>query len=284
MADTFSQLIRFKADDGRTYYGEVDTVEGLVGQTAKVYDGDSPWYLTPTQKKATVAEVLSPLASVPLIYGVGLNYKKHIAEASMATPEFPVIFTKPNDALAGPYEDIPINPKLLEMDYEGELCVVIGKDVKNFSKGDDPLPYILGYTVGNDVSSRYWQAVPRSGGQHGMGKSFDKFAPLGPVIVSSRSPTIADKIKDGIPVLTLQTRVNGELRQDTSTGDLLFLMSDILQYLSLGRTVRKGTVIMTGTPSGVAAFFKPPKWLQDGDIVEVKIEGLGAIKNKMVIR
>ncbi|KAK5560803.1 hypothetical protein LTR46_001111 [Exophiala xenobiotica] len=283
MAVQFSHLVRFKDKEGTVLYGEIDNVNDIVGQTATVYDGEQPWDLVPTSKKAVIAEVLCPLPSVPLIYGVGLNYKQHIAEASLPTPEYPVIFTKPNDALAGPYESIGINPKCTEMDYEGELCVILGKDVINFTKGDDSLQYILGYTVGNDVSSRYWQANPRSGGQHGMGKSFDKFAPLGPVIVSSRAPSVANRIDDGIPVLSLRTCVNGEERQSTSTGDLLFRMSNLLEFLSVGRTIRKGTVIMTGTPSGVAAFLKPPRWLQSGDVVEVEIEGLGTIKNEMLI-
>lgn len=284
MAERFSNLVRFKDSDGKVQYGEVESISDLIGQTVTVYDGESPWDIVPTDKKATIAELLSPLPSVPLIYGIGLNYKQHIAEASLPVPDYPVVFTKTNDALAGPYEDIPINAKCLEMDYEGELCVVVGKDVKNFTKGqDDPVAYVLGYTVGNDVSSRFWQANPRSGGQHWSGKSFDKFAPLGPVLVSSRAPALADRIQDGIPNLALKTRVDGEERQSTNTADLLFRLSDIFEFLSLGRTVRKGTVIMTGTPSGVAAFFKPPRWLQSGNVVEVEIEALGTIRNKMVI-
>jgi 2-keto-4-pentenoate hydratase/2-oxohepta-3-ene-1,7-dioic acid hydratase in catechol pathway len=183
----------------------------------------------PSEKKAEIAGVLCPLSTVPLILGVVLNDKKHIAEASLPVPEFPVIFTKGEDALAGPYEDIPINKKCTDMDYEGELCVVIGKEVKDFSMGDDPLQYVLGYTVGNDVSSRHWQ-INRSGDQHGTGKSFDKFAPLGPVLVSPPSAAIKDTIDDGLLVVILQTRVNGKLRQDTSTGDLLFRLSGILEY------------------------------------------------------
>jgi 2-keto-4-pentenoate hydratase/2-oxohepta-3-ene-1,7-dioic acid hydratase in catechol pathway len=107
----------------------------------------------PGEEKAEVAEVLCPLPTVPLNLGVGLNYKKYIAEASLPVPEFPVIFTKGEDALADSYEDIPINKKCTDMDYEGELCVVIGKEVKDFSMGDDPLQYVLGYTFGNDLSS-----------------------------------------------------------------------------------------------------------------------------------
>lgn len=282
MAGQFSRLLRFRASDGNIYYGEVDQCHDLVGKYVVVYDGQTPFDLVRTEKEAQVAEILCPLPSVPLIYGVGLNYKQHIVEASLPIPEFPVIFTKPNDALAGPYEDIPISSKCTDMDYEGELCVVIGKDVKDFSGGDDPLQYVLGYTVGNDVSSRHWQ-LKKGGGQHSMGKSFDKFAPLGPVIVSPRSEALKGKLEDGLPVVKLQTRVNGEVRQDTSTGDLLFRMSGILEYLSVGRTIRKGTLIMTGTPSGVAAFLRPANWLKNGDVVEVEIEGLGMIRNKMVI-
>lgn len=284
MASSFSCLVRFKDSNGKIQYGDVPSgPDDLVGKTANVLSGQEPWDLKPTQETAQIAEVLSPLESIPLVYGIGLNYKKHIEESSFPTPEFPVVFTKPGDSLAGPYEDIPVDPRCEQLDYEGELLIVIGKDVKNFRKGDDPLPYVLGYSVSNDVSSRFWQTPQRCGNQHGMAKSFDKFAPIGPAIVSPESPLIKDKIQDGAPNLLLQTFVNGELRQETSTDDLLFRTSDLLEYISMGRTVRKGTVIMTGTPSGVAAFMKPPAWLKNGDVVEIKIEALGSIRNKMVI-
>jgi 2-keto-4-pentenoate hydratase/2-oxohepta-3-ene-1,7-dioic acid hydratase in catechol pathway len=128
------------------------------------------------------------------------------------------------------------------MDYEGELSVVIAKDVKNLGEKEDPLDYVLGYTVGNDVSSRYWQVNPtRSGGQHGPAKSFDKFGPIGPVIVSPKA--IGDP-----EALELRTWVNGDLRQNGKTDDLIFGIRAIIRHLSIGKTVRKGTVIMTGTP------------------------------------
>lgn len=280
----FSCLVRFKDPEGNIHYGDVASAEDLVGTTATILEGHDPWSLTRTDQKASIAEILCPLPTVPLIYGIGGNYRSHIEEASAQIPEHPIVFTKSTDALAGPYDNIIIDSRCLEMDYEGELVVVIGKDLKNFSKGDDPLDYILGYTVGNDLSSRYWFHQQRGGRQHSTAKSYDKFAPIGPVIVSSKSPLVADKIEDGIPNLNLQTRVNGNLRQNANTRDLLMRMSRILEFLTMGRTVRKGTIIMTGTPSGVALFMKPAPWLQSGDIVGIAIENLGGITNKMMIK
>lgn len=126
--------------------------------------------------------------------------------------------------------------------------------------------------MGNDVSARFWQDPRRSGGQHGFAKSFDKFAPFGPTIVSPT--TIGD-----ITQLTITTRVNGELRQSSKLDNLIFTVEQIVRHVAMGRTVRAGTVIMTGTPSGVAAFMKPPQWVVKGDVVEVALEGVGSIRN-----
>tara|TARA_R110002003_G_scaffold40_3_gene2575 strand:- start:884 stop:1381 length:498 start_codon:yes stop_codon:yes gene_type:complete len=161
------------------------------------------------------------------------------------------------------------------MDYEAELCFIIGKDCKNVTESEDAMQYIFGYTTGNDVSSRYWQAPERSGNQHRTGKSFDKFAPIGPVITSPS--VIQDPHK-----LSIKSYVNGELRQSARTDDLIYDIPTIIRHISRGTTVRKRTVVMTGTPSGVAAFMKPPQWLGDGDVVEVEIEGIGRIRNTMV--
>jgi 2-keto-4-pentenoate hydratase/2-oxohepta-3-ene-1,7-dioic acid hydratase in catechol pathway len=136
------------------------------------------------------------------------------------------------------------------------------------------MQFVLGFTAGNDVSSRYWQMPERSGNQHGSAKSFDKFAPIGPVIASTK--VIPDPHK-----LAIKSIVNGEVRQDSRTDDLIFDIPAIIRHISRGATLRKGTVVMTGTPSGVAAFMKPPQWLQDGDVVEVEIERIGRIENKM---
>lgn len=202
------------------------------------------------------------------------------------------------DALAGPFETIPIPAFCHSMDYEvshnvhtahftrlsrlpltstlqAELCFVIGKDCKNFHPQDNISDYILGYTAGNDISSRYWQNPERSGNQHGSAKSFDKFAPIGPVITSTRAiPNLAD--------LRLECFVNGNKRQSSKLDDLIFDVAAVLAHLSRGVTIRRGTVVMTGTPSGVAAFMKPPLWLKDGDVVEVSLEHVGTIRNRFL--
>lgn len=158
------------------------------------------------------------------------------------------------------------------LDFEGELTVVIGRDAKNVSESE-ALDYVLGYTAGNDISARNFQLKDAAGGQYGYCKSFDAFAPIGPAIWSAKDvPDPQD--------LQLITRVNGEIRQSTSTKDMIWSVQQIIAHLSRGRTLKSGTVIMTGTPSGVGFFQK--KFLKDGDVVEVEIEGLGKICNKMV--
>jgi 2-keto-4-pentenoate hydratase/2-oxohepta-3-ene-1,7-dioic acid hydratase in catechol pathway len=158
---------------------------------------------------------------------------------------------------------------------QGELSFIIGRTCKNLTEKDDPLEYVLGYTVGNDVSSRYWQAPDRSASQAGYAKSFDMFAPIGPVISSTAAIPHPEK-------LTLVTRVNGAERQRSGIDDLIFSIPDIIRFVSRGHTLEPGTVIMTGTPSGVAAALQPPAWLQDGDVVEIEVEGIGTLRNKFV--
>lgn len=176
-------------------------------------------------------------------------------------------------------EDIPI-PKLAQddqCDYEGELSIVIGKTGKNISK-EDALDYIAGYVSSNDVSARKWQRDPAFAGgvpQWCFSKGFDKYAPLGPMLVSPKVVGAADD-------LDLQTFVNGEIRQSSNTSDLLFGVREIISFVSQGTTLEKGTVIMTGTPAGVAMGMKPePRYLKDGDVVVVKIEQLGSTWNRM---
>jgi len=207
---------------------------------------------------------------------VGLNYKHHAEEAKLQIPSNPVIFTKPADALAGPLDAVSIHPDCQsQLDYEGELTIVIGKDAKNVSAADAS-SYILGYTVGNDVSARNFQLPASvSGGQFGYAKSFDKFAPIGPCIASTS--TIADPMK-----LKLSTKVNGKIRQETGTDDMIWTVGQVVEHLSRGSTLRAGTCIMTGTPSGVGIFMEPKGFLGDGDEVEVHVEGIGSLINKMV--
>ena len=191
-------------------------------------------------------------------------------------PTYPVVFTKPPDALAGPFDDVHVHPDAQsQLDYEGELTVIIGEDCKNVAV-DKALDYVLGYTVGNDVSARNFQAREVSGGQFGYAKSFDQFAPIGPVIAS---PSV---IKDP-QNLNYTTKVNGEVRQKTNTSDMIWTVKQIIAHLSRGTTLRKGTAIMTGTPSGVGIFMQGGGgFVKDGDVVEIEVEGIGAIKNRMV--
>lgn len=201
-----------------------------------------------------------------------------VQEGGRKPPPYPSIFIKPSASVAGYSEDILI-PKLAQddqVDYEGELTIVIGKTGKDISK-EQALDYVAGFVAANDVSARKWQRDPAYAGsvpQWCFSKGFDKFAPLGPMLVSP-------KIVGNAGNLRLQTFVNGDLRQDTNTNDLLFNTEAIVSFISQGTTLEAGTVIMTGTPAGVAMGMKIPLWLQDGDVVEVKIEGLGSVKNKM---
>lgn len=194
----------------------------------------------------------------------------------MTVPDHPVVFTKPSDALAGPFDDIHVHKDVQkQLDYEGELTVVIGRDGKNIDV-EDALDYVLGYTCGNDFSARDYQ-VPASvsGGQYSYAKSFDQFAPIGPCITST---TVVPDPQN----LNYTTKVNGELRQETSTADMIWTVKQIISHLSRGTTLRAGTCIMTGTPSGVGLWMQPPKFLNDGDIIEVEIEQVGSIRNKVV--
>lgn len=201
-----------------------------------------------------------------------------VQEGGRKPPPYPSIFIKPRTSVASFNEDIAI-PRLAQddqLDYEGELCIVIGKTGKDIPAAD-ALSHVAGYVSSNDVSARKWQRDPAFAGgvpQWCFSKGFDKFAPLGPMLVSP-------KLVGNAGSLRLQTWVNGELRQDTSTSDLLFGVEKIVAFVSQGTTLEKGTVIMTGTPAGVAMGMKEPTWLKDGDVVEVRVEELGSVKNAM---
>lgn len=241
-------------------------------------------------------QLLCPLPEAPIIPCVGLNYQHHATEAKVVSkegcpfsqiswltfegqasiPKHPVVFSKPSTALAGPYEDVHVHPEVQKMvDYEGELTVVIGRAAKNV-QAEDALDYVLGFTAGNDVSARDYQGpIEVSGGQFSYAKSFDTFAPIGPCITST-------KLIPDPQALNYVTRVNGEIRQQTSTSDMIWSVKQIIEHLSRGTTLLPGTCIMTGTPSGVGVWMVPPKFLKHGDVVEVEIEKIGMIRNKMV--
>ncbi|SPJ77040.1 related to bifunctional 4-hydroxyphenylacetate degradation enzyme [Fusarium torulosum] len=287
----WSRLIRFLDQEDQVRLGDAvaDSAQNLASLleagnlTANELVGTSLFNAKPTGKVVQVKKLLGPLTShdVPIIRCVGLNYAKHIKETGRAPPPHPSIFIKPSRSVTGWSNDIPI-PKIAQedqLDYEGELAIVIGKEGKDIS-AEDALDHVAGYTVANDVSARTWQRDPKFAGevpQWCFSKGFDSFAPLGPVIVS---PSILGAADD----LVLQTKVNGEVRQEATTSDLVFGVRRIIAFVSQGTTLEKGSVILTGTPGGVALGMKPPKWLKDGDTVEVSISGIGTIRNKMVFQ
>lgn len=189
-------------------------------------------------------------------------------------PSQPVVFTKPADSIAGPLDDVHVHPEAQsQLDYEGELCFIFGKDCKDVSEAD-AMNCILGYTVGNDISARNYIPQEVSGFQMSYGKSFDAFAPFGPYIVHP-------KIVGNPHQLQLITKVNGEVRQNENTSDMIWTVNQIISHLTRGRTVRAGTVCMTGTPSGVGWFMQPAGFVKDGDEMEIDIEKLGSIKNRV---
>ena len=202
---------------------------------------------------------------------VGLNYKKHAAETGMPEPEYPVLFSKFNNALAAPNEEIPMQADWTTVDYESELGVVIGATARNVSV-DEALNYVFGYCNMNDLSERNLQM--RSG-QWLLGKTIDKFLPVGPYVVT------ADEIPDP-GALSIKGWLNGELRQDSSTADMIFSVAEVIAYASQIMTLEAGDIISTGTPEGVIMGMETKHWMQPGDEYIVEVEGLGRLANRMV--
>lgn len=213
----------------------------------------------------------APILRPPKILAVGLNYKDHIAETGNKTPEVPMIFNKQSTSINRSGGDIYLPRVSEQLDYEGEFAVVIGRYCRHVPK-NRAREVIAGYTIANDVSVRDWQRrVPT----FTMGKSWDTHCPLGPYI------TTADEVGDP-HALDLKTWVNGELRQSSNTSQLLFNAFDLVEHLTTAFTLEPGDIISTGTPGGVAAAMKPPKWLKPGDVVKIAIDKLGEIENRVI--
>ena len=214
----------------------------------------------------------APIGRPPKILAIGLNYRAHAEETGAKIPKRPVVFTKQATSVTGPFDDIYLPPETTMLDYEGELGIVIGKRCRRVPK-EHAKEVILGYCVVNDVSVRNWQLRGDSP-QFTMGKSWDTHCPFGPSIVT------ADEVDPH--ALRLRTFVNDELRQDTSTDDMIFNCFEIIEFLSTAFTLEPGDLITTGTPSGVGMLMKPPQPLQAGDQVRIEISGLGHIENSIV--
>jgi 2-keto-4-pentenoate hydratase/2-oxohepta-3-ene-1,7-dioic acid hydratase in catechol pathway len=207
-----------------------------------------------------------PLARPSKIVCIGLNYADHAKESGAEIPKEPILFFKATSAIVGPNDPIVIPKNSVKTDWEVELAFVIGKKASHVSE-EQALEHIAGYVLHNDYSEREWQL--ERGGQWVKGKSCDTFAPIGPFIATT------DEIPDP-QSLKLWLKLNGELIQNSSTQQMIFGVRTLVSYVSQFMTLLPGDVITTGTPPGVGLGFKPPKFLQPGDVVELGVEGLGS--------
>jgi 2-keto-4-pentenoate hydratase/2-oxohepta-3-ene-1,7-dioic acid hydratase in catechol pathway len=232
-------------------------------------------YDAPDVRRAGIVEprarvrLCAPVPRPGKIVAVARNYAAHAAErGSAAPPEEPVLFLKAASAVIGPEDEIRLPAASRKVDFEGELAVVIGRRAREI-RSDEALACVAGYCAANDVSARDFQ---NERGQHFIGKSCDSFAPLGPALVT------ADEIPDPQD-LAIRTSVSGEVMQSARTKEMLFPVAEILAFASRLMTLEPGDVVLTGTPAGVGAARVPPRWLRDGDLVEVAIERVGRLRN-----
>ncbi|HTJ63206.1 MAG TPA: fumarylacetoacetate hydrolase family protein [Alphaproteobacteria bacterium] len=269
------------ARNGDIYWAVVDTAAGTLHPIAgtpadwgpALTDGGSEEALTFTGSShaLTEATLLPPIEPTSQVFVVGANYLKHLQELKMEPPKSPIAFLKSNRALIGAKDDIWHSPLTNQLDYEVELVAVIGKPLA----GGDVTRSVLGYTVGNDISARDLQ---RSGIGFDLfsSKSLDHTTGLGPWIVTR------DAFGDGTPDIRMKTVVNGETRQDARTGEMTWKLDVILPYVDTRAALQTGDVVFTGTPEGVA--WASGRFLKPGDTVEVSLEGIGALTNKVVAR
>jgi 2-keto-4-pentenoate hydratase/2-oxohepta-3-ene-1,7-dioic acid hydratase in catechol pathway len=223
--------------------------------------------------EASAVKVLPPIPDPPKIVCLGLNYRDHAIESGAPIPKEPILFSKYATALIGPGEAIVLPSVSQEVDYEAELVIVVGKRGRNV-RSAEAMSYVAGYTIGHDVSARDWQ-LKKEGKQWMVGKTFDTFAPIGPVIVTP------DELPDPHQ-LPIRLRLNGQTMQDSNTSQMIFNVGAVVAYISQVFTIEPGDLIFTGTPPGVGFARKPPVFLKSGDVVEVEIDGIGVLRNPVV--
>lgn len=216
-------------------------------------------------------ELLAPVRDADKIICVGLNYAEHVREVKREPGEVPTLFPKFRNSLRGPYQTIVVPRADRETDYEGELAVVIGRRVSRETP-DTVRDAIAGVMVMNDVSAR---ALQRQGVQWTRGKAIDTYAPCGPALVT------IDEISE-LQSLGIRTRVNGELLQDSNTRHMIWTVHELISFISETMTLEPGDIIATGTPEGIGARRTPPRFLEEGDVVEIEIDEIGAIRNEVV--
>lgn len=271
------RIIRFEDEQGQARYGaDRDVVrDGVAGGPVEILEGDPYGGLEITGEKADLVRLLAPIVPTN-IFCIGRNYVDHIKEFDKDVPEYPILFLKNTASLNDPGAPIHIprcQMKGPEVDFEGELAVVIGRPAKDVGLVE-ALDHVLGYTVSNDISARRWQILG-GGGQWCRGKGFDTFCPLGPSLVTP------DELDDP-QNLHIQTRLNGEVMQDSNTSHMIHSVASLIAFLSQDTTMLPGTVILTGTPSGVGSARNPRIFMKEGDIIEVEIEKIGVLRNPVV--
>lgn len=258
------RTFRFMDDKGRCHSGA-----DLFGAHAEnVNNGEIKSY----ERGVRIQKILPPVEPAAIIC-IGLNYKAHALETGLKPPDYPVVFMKNPASVVGHMDEIVLPEscrKPLQVDYEIELGVVIGRTARNVSV-EDALDYVAGYTVANDVSARIWQKIGGNG-QWVRGKSFDTFCPAGPELVS------ADEIKDP-GNLGLMTILNGQVMQESNTSDMIFSVPELIAFLAEDTTLLPGTLILTGTPEGVGFTRNPPVYLKPGDRLEMTVENIGTLVN-----
>ncbi|HEY0008116.1 MAG TPA: fumarylacetoacetate hydrolase family protein [Tepidisphaeraceae bacterium] len=259
------KIVRF-ASGGEIFLGQM-----VSPGRARPIQGDlfGDWVVE--EREVAIERLLAPIVPADILC-IGVNYRKHAEETGSAIPQTPMLFIKASTTLNDPHGIIvaPFNSTMV--DFEAELCVVIGKAARHVSR-ENALEHVFGYTCANDVSARDWQRDKSlSGGQFARGKSFDTFCPLGPWIVT----------RDEIPnpnALSIRCVLNGQVVQDSNTCDMIYDVPALIASLSSTLTLRPGTVILTGTPSGVGMGRTPPLWLKSGDSVVVEIGSIGRLEN-----
>jgi 2-keto-4-pentenoate hydratase/2-oxohepta-3-ene-1,7-dioic acid hydratase in catechol pathway len=217
----------------------------------------------PADRKARLGP---PISRPHKFLAIGLNYRKHAQEVGAEIPKEPIVFTKQTSCICGPNDHVVIPKGSTKLDYEVELAVVMKTKLRYLEKEADAMKYVAGFTICNDVSERNFQL--ERGPTWTKGKSADTFGPLGPYLTSTED--VSDYAN-----LDLQLKVNGEIRQNSNTNDLIFTVPHLVWYISQFFTLEPGDVITTGTPSGVAQGMKPPRWLRPGDVMELAIAKLG---------
>jgi 2-keto-4-pentenoate hydratase/2-oxohepta-3-ene-1,7-dioic acid hydratase in catechol pathway len=266
------KIFRFETPAGEIAYGI--GAEGGTGDVMEVLSGDLFKGLQPTGKTAKVARLLAPLEPRAILC-IGLNYRQHAVETNAPIPTFPVVFMKNPASVQNPGEAIQL-PRWLRsnrVDFECELAVVIGRAAKNVPRAS-ALDYVLGYTCANDVSARDWQK-DGGGSQWCRGKSFDTFCPLGPCLVTAEDISNPNAHR-------ISTRIGSETFQDSNTADMIFDVPTLIEFLSGSTTLMPGTIILTGTPSGVGMARTPARYLLPGESVTIDIEKIGTLTNPVV--